>query len=197
MIGFVGIVEADKSYGGGSSGKKNQQVVGYGKRDVVQSYPYGTAGPAGNRATQVREVTSRVKSEDKRTGGYERVTVKEKMTKGETHFERSTGRIGIADEYKKSSTVKIGDKTGYTEYYHEERVRRVNYDCGKSSNRLGQGSQNTTISVSHGGPRPVGIKKNTTSSVTVNHGKNQGTKVTINYGNKKNCSSSAGKRMLK
>ncbi|KAL7263509.1 hypothetical protein ACSBR1_001628 [Camellia fascicularis] len=81
--------------------------------------------------SQTYEWTSWMKHEDKKSGSYKRYTTKEKASKGDLHVEKGTGQVGVKDEFKRSSTIRVGNKTGYTEYYTEHRVRDVNY--GKST----------------------------------------------------------------
>ncbi|KAL6518189.1 hypothetical protein OROMI_033890 [Orobanche minor] len=85
----------------------------------------------GGNQVSVRQQTYRVKNEDKQSGSYERFTAKDKTVSGEPFVDRS-GNRGYKDEHTTSSTYKVGDKRGYTEYYREDRVKRVDY--GKSSN---------------------------------------------------------------
>ncbi|KAI8565806.1 hypothetical protein RHMOL_Rhmol03G0289900 [Rhododendron molle] len=82
--------------------------------------------------SQAYEWTSKINREDKLSGSYERYTAKEKASRGEPHVEKGTGRVGVKDEFKKSTTVKFGNKNGYREYHIEERLRDVNF--GKSNN---------------------------------------------------------------
>ncbi|GFY80676.1 hypothetical protein Acr_01g0004850 [Actinidia rufa] len=71
------------------------------------------------------ERTSRIKHEDKQSGGYEHYTRKEKASTGKPHVERGTRKVGVRDELKTSSAIKLGDKSGCTGYYVQERVRDV------------------------------------------------------------------------
>ncbi|KAL6552575.1 hypothetical protein OROHE_007939 [Orobanche hederae] len=86
---------------------------------------------SGGNQVSVRQQTYRVKNEDKQSGSYERFTAKDKTVSREPFVDRS-GNRGYKDEHTTSSTYKVGDKSGYTEYYREERVKHVDY--GKSSN---------------------------------------------------------------
>ncbi|XVE80020.1 hypothetical protein DITRI_Ditri14bG0105300 [Diplodiscus trichospermus] len=81
------------------------------------------------------QTTSKTSYVDKQTGSYARATNKEVYSSGETFKERSTGRVGYKDEYKTTSTYRVGDKSGYTEYQVEERFRNVNYGGSGSSKR--------------------------------------------------------------
>ncbi|CAL5375169.1 unnamed protein product [Camellia sinensis] len=90
--------------------------------------------------TTVQQMTSRAKHEDKTTGSYERFTAKQSMSSEHQVVERS-GRVGIKDVQQKSATLRIGDKSGYTEYYSEQKVQRVNYD--KNSYNSGNTSRST------------------------------------------------------
>lgn len=49
-------------------------------------------------------------------------------------MESGSRQVGVRDEYKKSSTVKVGGGSGYTEYQVEERVRRVDFGRGSITN---------------------------------------------------------------
>ncbi|KAA8535505.1 hypothetical protein F0562_030508 [Nyssa sinensis] len=86
--------------------------------------------------SQAYEKISRVKHEDKQVGSYQRYTAKEKVSHGD-YVEKGSGQVGVKDEFKKSSTIKIGNKSGYTEYYSEERVRKVSYGNNNSSRNYG------------------------------------------------------------
>lgn len=59
-----------------------------------------------------------------------RETTKESYSSGDYS---NRGKTGYKAEYKTSSTVKVGDKGGYTEYSTQEKVTRVNYDSGSRS----------------------------------------------------------------
>ncbi|XWS52174.1 hypothetical protein CRYUN_Cryun11dG0044300 [Craigia yunnanensis] len=83
--------------------------------------------------------TSKTSYVDKQTGKYTRTTNKKVVSTGETFKERSTGRVGYKDEYKTTSTYRVGDKCGYTEHQLEEKIRRVNYG-GSSGNKKGEKS---------------------------------------------------------
>ncbi|KAH7859938.1 hypothetical protein Vadar_007323 [Vaccinium darrowii] len=82
--------------------------------------------------------TSRAKYENNMTGGYERYTAKETVSTGKQFVERSTGRVGFKDEQQWSFTLKIGDKSGYTEYYSEQKVQRVNFENSSSNTSWGK-----------------------------------------------------------
>lgn len=82
--------------------------------------------------SQAYEWTSKINREDKQSGSYKRYTAKEKASRGDPHVEKGTGRVGVKDEFQKSTTVKFGNKNGYREYHIEERLRDVNF--GKSNN---------------------------------------------------------------
>ncbi|XVE71784.1 hypothetical protein DITRI_Ditri10aG0179500 [Diplodiscus trichospermus] len=70
---------------------------------------------------------------DKQTESYARATNKEAISTEETFKERSTGGVGLKDEYKTTSTYRYGDKSGYTEYQVQKRFRKVNYGGSVSS----------------------------------------------------------------
>ncbi|CAI9298171.1 unnamed protein product [Lactuca saligna] len=69
------------------------------------------------------ENKTRVSFSDKQTGSYGRATATEKASTGD--FQWQNGKSGTRSEYKESSTVRVGDKSGYTEVYNEQRVRNV------------------------------------------------------------------------
>lgn len=93
-----------------------------------------TVTKQGGQQSTVQQ-TSRAKYEDKVTGSYERYTAKETVSSGQQFVERSTGRVGFKDEQQRSSTVKIGDKSGYTEYHSEQKVKRVNFENSGNTSR--------------------------------------------------------------
>ncbi|XP_015579087.1 uncharacterized protein LOC107261812 [Ricinus communis] len=70
---------------------------------------------------------------NKQTGGYMRTTMKESSSTGDVFKGRFTGRVGYKDEYKTTSSFRVGDKNGYFEYQKEERFRRVDYGKGSGS----------------------------------------------------------------
>ncbi|KAK9059520.1 hypothetical protein SSX86_020224 [Deinandra increscens subsp. villosa] len=70
---------------------------------------------------------------DKQTGSYGRATATEKASAGE--FQWKNGTTGTKSEYTHSSTVRFGDKSGYTEVHNEQRVRNVVYDKSGCSSK--------------------------------------------------------------
>ncbi|KAK6273012.1 hypothetical protein POUND7_010095 [Theobroma cacao] len=99
-----------------------------------QTSSYNYQSPQGGQSS-CNQTTSKTSYVDKQTGSYTRATNKEVVSTGETFKERSTGRVGYKDEYKTTSTYKVGDKSGYTEYQVEERFRNVKYSGNSSSNK--------------------------------------------------------------
>ncbi|XP_074368654.1 uncharacterized protein LOC141708777 [Apium graveolens] len=93
---------------------------------------------SGGSQVNVHQQTYRAKNEDKQSGSYERFTAKDKAVSGEPFVDRS-GNRGYKDEHTKSATYKVGDKSGYTEYYREERVKHVEFDKSSSSNKKAVG----------------------------------------------------------
>ncbi|KAL2921105.1 hypothetical protein RDABS01_012596 [Bienertia sinuspersici] len=81
-------------------------------------------------STRNYELTNRSNNYDKSSGSYVRQTSKESYSSGDYS---NRGKTGYKDEFKASSTVRVGDKGGYTEYYKQEKVTRVNYDSGSYS----------------------------------------------------------------
>ncbi|MFS7944481.1 hypothetical protein Hanom_Chr06g00512651 [Helianthus anomalus] len=115
-----------ESKGSGKSAAKTVATIGY-----ISSVPVkttvsfkGSKGSGGGEGSY--QTKSRVSYGDKQSGCYGRATTKEKASAGE--FQWKNGTTGTKSEYKQSSTVRVGDKTGYTEVYSEQRVRNVSYD---------------------------------------------------------------------
>lgn len=93
---------------------------------------------SGGSQVNVYQQTYRAKNEDKQSGSYERFTAKDKAVCAEPFVDRS-GNRGYKNEYTSSATYKVGDKSGYTEYYHEDRVKHVEFDKTSNSNNKGVG----------------------------------------------------------
>ncbi|KAI8016294.1 hypothetical protein LOK49_LG05G02125 [Camellia lanceoleosa] len=129
------------------SDKGSRQVISHvysGKASEVSrtSCKATTAFKRPSEQSQAYERTTRVKHEDKQSGSYERYTRKEKASSGDLHVEKGSGRVGVKDEFTKQSTIKIGNKSGYTEYHTEERVRNVNFGTGSGGGSDGNGPNN-------------------------------------------------------
>lgn len=77
---------------------------------------------------------------NRQTGTYTTTSTKAIASAGETFKERSTGRVGSKDEFKTTSTYRVGDRSGYTEYQCQERFRRVDFGNGGGSSG-GSGSK--------------------------------------------------------
>ncbi|KAL8208665.1 hypothetical protein R6Q57_008077 [Mikania cordata] len=77
------------------------------------------------------ETKTTVSYGDKQSGSYGRATATEKASTGNFHWKNGTS--GTRSEYKESSTVRVGDKSGYTEVHSEQRVRNVTYEKSGSS----------------------------------------------------------------
>ena len=112
-----------------SSASKTVATVGYistvpGKTTVT--FKGGKGGGEGSYMNK-----SRVSFGGKQTGCYGRAITKEKASAGE--FQWKNGTSGTKSEYKKSSTLRIGDQSGYTEVYSEQRVRNVSYNKSSGS----------------------------------------------------------------
>ncbi|XP_074284522.1 uncharacterized protein LOC141609327 [Silene latifolia] len=93
--------------------------------------------------TNTYELTTKSSNYDNQTGSYIRGTVKDSYSSGDYS---NHGRTGYKDEYKASSTLRVGDKRGYTEYHKQEKETRVEYNnpstysgSGKSYNYNGGG----------------------------------------------------------
>lgn len=80
------------------------------------------------------ENKTRVAFSDKQTGSYGRATATEKVSAGD--FQWKNGKSGTRNEYKETSTVRIGDKSGYTEVYNEQRVRNVSFNNNNDSKNV-------------------------------------------------------------
>ncbi|KAI3782187.1 hypothetical protein L2E82_12222 [Cichorium intybus] len=80
------------------------------------------------------ENKSRVSFGDKQTGSYGRATATEKASAGE--FEWKNGKSGTRNEYKETATLRIGDKSGYTEVYNEQRIRNVSFNNTSGSKNI-------------------------------------------------------------
>lgn len=117
-----------------------------GSKNVVQSaapkavatsgyigvlYNGGNASGGGEDSYQTK---SRASYSDKQSGSYGRATTTEKASAGD--FQWKNGTSGTRNEYKQTSTVRVGDKSGYTEVYNEQRVRNVSYNKSSGSNNL-------------------------------------------------------------
>ncbi|KAI3786939.1 hypothetical protein L1987_41031 [Smallanthus sonchifolius] len=118
------------SKGSGKSASKTVATIGYISAVPVKttvSFKGAKGGGGGEGSYQTK---SRISYGNKRSGLYGRATTKEKASAGE--FQWKNGTTGTKSEYKQSSTVRVGDKSGYTEVYREQRVSNVTYD--KSTN---------------------------------------------------------------
>ncbi|KAM7511714.1 hypothetical protein LguiB_010589 [Lonicera macranthoides] len=92
------------------------------------------------------------KNEDKVTGNYQRYTTTEAASSGARHVERGSGQLGVKNEASRTSTVKVGNKTGYTEYYKHERVREVDFGTSyQSVKNSGGNNSNQLTTYDHGG----------------------------------------------
>ncbi|GLT36077.1 hypothetical protein SLA2020_104820 [Shorea laevis] len=132
---FAGFVTSAQNYGGKQNGITPNYVGAKGK----QSNSY--------------ERTARATCVDKHTGAYAHSAAKEVMSTGDIFKERSTGRVGIKNEYTNRKVCRVGDKHGYAEYQVEEKFRRVDY-VGSSSHKGNSGSKGSNSikasSSSHG-----------------------------------------------
>lgn len=117
---------------GGHSGKQHNARGGYGTSYLK------SMTKSGGSPVYVYQKTYRAKNEDKRSGSYERFTAKEKAVCAQPFVDRS-GNRGYKNEHTKSTTYKVGDKNGYTEYYREERVKHVDLNKSGSSNNKAVG----------------------------------------------------------
>lgn len=122
----------DESYD--DSGESEAKSEEYSDDDSYALGDYNTTH-SGSKATSnrvsVQQQTCRLKNEDKQSGSYERFTTKDKTVSGEPFVDRH-GNRGYKDERTTTSTYKTGDRSGYTEYSREEKVKHVDYN--KSSN---------------------------------------------------------------
>ncbi|XP_050219479.1 uncharacterized protein LOC126669885 [Mercurialis annua] len=92
------------------------------------------------RQSYNQQCTIRNNIVEKQTGSYVRTTKRDTCSSGDVFKERSTGRIGYKDEYKTTTTVKVGDKRGYSEYQTEEKFRRVDYGISSAGGSRGKSS---------------------------------------------------------
>ncbi|KAG7029798.1 hypothetical protein SDJN02_08141, partial [Cucurbita argyrosperma subsp. argyrosperma] len=102
-------------------------------------------GYVGVVSAEVKQVSSyeqswRTHDRNRQTGSYTTASTKEVASRGETFKERSSGRVGSKDEFKTTSTYRVGDRSGYTEYQRQERFRRVDFGSGGSSSNSIRGS---------------------------------------------------------
>ncbi|KAK9059521.1 hypothetical protein SSX86_020225 [Deinandra increscens subsp. villosa] len=115
------------SKGSGKSASKTVATIGY-----ISCVPVKTTvsfkGAKGEGSYQTK---SRISYGDKQSGSYGRATATEKASAGK--FQWKNGTSGTKSEYKQSSTIRVGDKSGYTEVYSEQRVRNVSYNKSNSS----------------------------------------------------------------
>ncbi|KVI11786.1 hypothetical protein Ccrd_009800 [Cynara cardunculus var. scolymus] len=109
----------------GNFASKTVGTIGIISADPVET----TVTFNGGKGVGSFETKSRVSYGDKQSGCYGRKTTKEKASAGE--FQWKNGTSGTKSEYKKSSTVRVGNKSGYTEIYSEQRVRDVSYNKSK------------------------------------------------------------------
>lgn len=57
----------------------------------------------------------------------------------------------MKNEASRTSTVKVGNKTGYTEYYKHERVREVDFGPSYQSVKNSGGNSSNQLTYDHGG----------------------------------------------
>ncbi|KMS96178.1 hypothetical protein BVRB_001420 [Beta vulgaris subsp. vulgaris] len=90
-----------------------------------------TTNGKGTKSVGTGEVKCKSSYHDKQSGSYGRVTTKESVSSGDY---TNRGRVGYKDEYKASSTVRVGDKRGYTEFSRQEKFTRVDYGGSNNTN---------------------------------------------------------------
>ncbi|XP_022157391.1 uncharacterized protein LOC111024099 [Momordica charantia] len=122
----------DYSYDPPSQGYEIQPRCGYAV--VVQE---------DNQASRY-EKSWRCHDRDRQTGNYKTASTKEVASRGETFKERSTGRVGYKDEFKTTSTCRVGDRSGYTEYQRQETYRRVDFGSSGSGSKGGQSNYSSS-----------------------------------------------------
>ncbi|KAI3772033.1 hypothetical protein L6452_03207 [Arctium lappa] len=118
----------------GNSASKAVATIGYISAVPVKTTVTFKGGKGGGGGVGSYETKSRVSYGDKQSGCYGRTTTKEKASAGE--FQWKNGTSGTKSEYQKCSTVRVGDKSGYTEVYNEQRVRNVSYNNSSGSKNL-------------------------------------------------------------
>ncbi|XP_022728792.1 uncharacterized protein LOC111284377 [Durio zibethinus] len=116
-----------------SKGKKSA-YSGFIEVVPKQTTTYNYQSKQGGQSS-FNQTTTKESYVDKQTGSYARATNREVVSTGETFKERSTGKVGYKDEYKTTSTYRVGDKSGYAEYQVEERFRNVDYYGSGSGNK--------------------------------------------------------------
>ncbi|KAD5317662.1 hypothetical protein E3N88_17608 [Mikania micrantha] len=102
-----------RSYGSDQSASKTHAMTGDASSVPVNTTvsSKGTNGSGGAEGSY--QNTTRISYGDKQSGCYERETTKEKASVGDFHWKNGT--TGTRSEYTQSSTVRFGDKRGYTE----------------------------------------------------------------------------------
>ncbi|CAI9298168.1 unnamed protein product [Lactuca saligna] len=90
----------------GSSESKSMENVAY--LGTILTLPMETTVDEGSFENKTRVAFS-----DKQTGSYGRATTTEKVSAGD--FQWKNGKSGKRNEYKETSTIRIGDKNGYIE----------------------------------------------------------------------------------
>ncbi|GLU16874.1 hypothetical protein SLE2022_332810 [Rubroshorea leprosula] len=95
---FAGFLTSAQNYGG----KQNSITPCYVGAKGKQSNSY--------------ERTARASCVDKHTGANAHAVAKQVKSNGDIFKERSTGRVGIKNEYTNTKVCRVGDKYGYAEY---------------------------------------------------------------------------------
>ncbi|GLT80399.1 hypothetical protein SLA2020_518400 [Shorea laevis] len=100
-----------------------------GKQTITYNYE-----PRSSEHSGSYQRTEKATYVDKQTGGFTHTTAKEVISSGDTFKERgSAGRVGTKNEYMTANTLRVGDKSGYSEYQVQERFRTVHYGGNSSS----------------------------------------------------------------
>ncbi|MFS7944479.1 hypothetical protein Hanom_Chr06g00512631 [Helianthus anomalus] len=121
------------SNGSGNYAPKAVATTGYAVISPVPVTTTTTVSSGGGKESY--QTKSHYSYGDKQTGSYGRATTTEKASAGDFHWKNGT--TGTRSEYTQSSTVRYGDKSGYTEVRSEQSVRNVRYNNSSSSNKSG------------------------------------------------------------
>lgn len=78
-------------------------------------------------SSSLYQETAKWKYKDEESGCYATATLCDKTSSGQLFKEKGSGRVGYKDEVKYTTVFKIGNKTGYTEYQYQEKIRKVNF----------------------------------------------------------------------
>ncbi|KAI3416751.1 uncharacterized protein J3R85_015115 [Psidium guajava] len=96
------------------------------------------------RLASSHELALRAGHQDKQTGNNTRARTKHTFSSGDICLCSSTGRVGSKDEHEETSTVRVGNKSGDSEYEVQERLRTITFSDGcEGSRHDGKGYNNS------------------------------------------------------